>query len=228
MTAAETFFVAGRHMPSGIVTVEIRVFDLLAGRALATVESRNPRLRVDLEAEELWRTVIVGSRAGVFHPETGATYPLWDRATGPVPSTEQLEGATAGLEFGADTRWIPAADGSVSRSTRGRTVEVVPAGRGEFLDAVSDHAVLLAQPVSTVRADADGEALLSREIGVRLVGEGGVEKDFQLRAMSKSVHAHRLVVSGRPIRVHEGRIYWIYLGPDYMEIRTVPVSAIGG
>jgi hypothetical protein len=210
------------------VTVELRVFDLLDGRALASVESRNPQLHVDLEAEDLWRVVIVGSRAAVFHPATGATVPLWDRGAGPVPSADQVAGATAGLDFDADTKWIPHPDGTVSRSTRGRTVEIVAPGRGEFLDAVSDRAVLLAQPAETVRADADGEMLLSRELGVRLVEEGGLERDFRLRAIAEHVRATRLVVRGRPIRVHEGRIYWIFLGQDYMEIRTAPVSAIGG
>jgi hypothetical protein len=228
MAAAETFFVAGRVIPSGVVTVEIRVFDLLTGRPLASVESRNPGLHVEPEAEWLWRTVIFGMRAGVFHPGSGACYPLWDRATGAVPSAGQVAGATAGLDFGPDTKWIPAPDGSVSRSTRGRTVEVVAAGRGEFLDAVSDRAVLLAPPADVVRADADGEDLLARELGVRLVEEGGAEKDFRLRAMSEDVRARRLVVRGRPIRVQEGRIYWIFLGPDYVEIRTAPASAIGG
>jgi hypothetical protein len=228
IAAAETFFVAGRRFPSGLVTVELRAFDLREGRPLASVESRNPQLRVDLEAEELWRVVIRGSRAGVFHPATGATVPLWDRETGPVPSADQVAGATAGLDWDAETKWVPAPDGSVSRSTRGRSVEVVAPGRGEFLDAVSDRAVLLLQPAETVRADADGELLLSHELGVRLVEEGGVEKDFRLRSMSDDVRATRLVVRGRPIRVHDGRIYWIFLGTDYMEIRTVPVSAIGG
>ena len=228
IAAAETFFVAGRRFPSDLVAVELRAFDLLEGRPLASVESRNPQLRVDLEAEELWRVVIRGTRAGVFHPATGATVPLWDRETGPVPSADQIAGATAGLDWDADTKWIPAPDGSVSRSTRGRTVEIVAPGRGDFLDAISDRAVLLAQPAETVRADADGELLLSHELGVRVVEEGGVERDFRLRSMSADVRATRLVVRGRTVRVHDGTVYWIFLGTDYMEIRAVPISAIGG
>jgi len=228
MATAESTFVAGRHLAEGLVTVRLGVFDPWTGRSIASIASNNPHLRVDAEREDLWRAVIEGDLVGVFHPDAGASYPLWSRETGPVASAEQLAGARAGIGFEGETKWIPHPDGSVSRQTRGRTVEFVGPGRGEFVDAVSDHAVLLAPPEETVRADADGDFLLSRELRGRLVDEEGTETDFRLRSASPDVRARRLVIRGRPFRAREGRIYWIFVGPDYLEIRKVAVSAIGG
>jgi hypothetical protein len=94
---------------------------------------------------------------------------------------------------------------------------------GEFLDAVSDSSILLLQPAATVRADADGEELLPHEIGVRVVELSGARRDVQLRSASQHVKAKRLVIRGRPVRVVEGRLYWIFLGSDYLEIRTAPI-----
>lgn len=227
MVAAETFFVVGRHLPSGRMTVDLRVFDLRTGTPITTIASRNPYLRVEPPYEELWRVVIGGSRVGVYHPAAGASYPLWDKGSGPVSSSDQLAGASAGIGFSDETQWIPTAGGGVERRQRGRTAEFADADHGDFVDAVSDRAVLLAPPQATVRADADGDLLLSRDLPVRLLDEDGHRTDFRLRSMDEDVRARRLVIQGRPIRVRGGTIYWIYLGVDYLEIRSAPLSAIG-
>ncbi len=228
ISATETLFVAGRRISSGRMTVDLRVFDLRSGQSVATVRSKNPYLRVDLAQEEHWRVVVGDTRIGVFHPEAGASYPLWDSETGFVASPDQLAGAKAGIGFVGETKWIPTVGGGVSRHQRGRAVEFATPEQGDFIDGVSDRAILLRQPQATVRADADGDLLLSRDLPVRILDEEGVARDFRLRSMDADVRARRLVIQGRPVRVDDGSIYWIYLGVDYLEIRTVPVSEIEG
>jgi hypothetical protein len=228
MAADVGLFVAGRHGVEGLATVDLWVFDLRTGEAVATIQSKNPHLRVELGTEALWRTLIEDTRVGIFHPGAGASFPLWERETGTVLSAEQMAGASGGIGLAGERKWVPDAGGTVSVWSRGRTVKFVAADRGEFLDAVGYRAVLLSQPAPTVRADADGDFLLSHELGVRLVDGDGVETDFRLQSMSPDVRASRLVIQGRPVRVHGDRIYWIYLGRDFLEIRTVPVSEIPG
>jgi hypothetical protein len=228
LAAAGRLLVAGRHAGEGLSTVDLQIFDLRTGLSIASVQSNNPHLRVDPGAGEQWRVVIDGTRVGVFHPPTAASYPLWIREEGVLPGPVQMARASAGIGFGSGAAWTPEPDGSVSARTRGATVTFADPGLGEFLDPVLDRAVLLGQPVATVRADADGETLLPHEIGVRLVDVAGKRTDFRLQTMAADVKARRLVIQGRPVRVVGDRIYWMYLGRDYLEIRTVPASEIPG
>jgi hypothetical protein len=228
LEATERMIVAGQRSDGGAVNVILDVFDLETGEKIDHVQSANPYLRIEGEGSDLWRVVVAGNRVGVYQPGAGASYPLWDRDTGYVASSEQIARASAGIGFGGETAWIPHPDGSISRKHRGQTRFVTDVHGGEFIDPVSDRAILLLQPAESVRSDADGDFLLPRELGVRIVDDDGSKHDFQLVSLSSRVRASRLVIQGRPVRVYAGRVYWIYLGIDFLEIRSTPIGGPGG
>jgi hypothetical protein len=225
LESTATLLVAGARL-EGRATVGLDVYDLETGRALERVTSANPHLRFHGEGEDLWRVLISGDEVGVYHPPTAASYPLWERPRGILPSPDQMSRAQGGLGFGREITWVPHQDGSISRKERGRTARVTDSFGGDFVDVVSDTTILLLQPAETVRSDANGEVLLSSDLAVRLVEASGTHRDFRLRSLSPDVTATRLVIHGRSVRVRNGRLYWIYLGYDYLEIRTASVPAL--
>jgi hypothetical protein len=50
----------------------------------------------------------------------------------------------------------------------------------------------------------------------------------RLAAASGDVAASALAISGRPVRVQDDAIFWIFLGADHLEIRAAPLSSLAG
>lgn len=231
LDATADLLVAGRCPLSGRTTAELALFDLGTGRTVDLVSSANPNLRVDFESVDLWRVVVEGDRAGVYHPGAEATYPLWERGGARVIGADQMGQAVAGIGLGAGPRMIPHADGSVSVRERATTRPLASPGEGEFLDPAPGGGVLFLQPAATVRSDADGDFLLPHELAVRLLDAAGNRTDFLLSSVGRDVDARRLVFHGRPVRVRGDRVYWIFLGADFLEIRSAELrelAASGG
>jgi len=226
LEASEDLLVAGRCPPSGRTTVDLAVFDLHTGKAVDVISSANPNLRVDFESADLWRVVVEGDRVGVYQPVAEATYPLWERGGTQVIGADQMGQAATGIGFADGEKLIPRVDGSVSVRERATTRTLAPAGEGEFLDPVPGGGALFLQPAVAVRADADGDFLLPHELAVRLLGPDGKRTDFLLSSVDRDVSARRLVFQGRPVCVRGERVYWIFLGADYLEIRSADLSEL--
>jgi hypothetical protein len=217
---------AGTPQVTDRITADLTMYDLATGRLLDRVTSANPYLEVDFEMDDLWRVVVEGESVGVYHPGAGATYPLWTREARLVPSSEQMTGASAGIGFGGEVRLAPLAGGAVELHRRAQTVEFAGPDDGEFLCPAPGEAALFLQPAAEVRADADGDFLLPLEIAVRYLSADGRRADFSLESVDHHVSARRLVIRGRAVRVRGDRVYWIFLGPDFLEIRAADLRAI--
>jgi hypothetical protein len=225
LAAADGLLAIGQRGRGGHVTATVGICDLHQGRLLEVVRSANPHLRVEGLGEDLWRVVVTDRRVGVYQPHAGATYTLWDAETGVLEGNEQMASARAGLGLRGDVAWIPSVDGTLERKERGRTERLTHADVGDFLDVVSDDVVLLLQPEIMVRSDAGWDFLLPEELAMRLLDKGGATKDFTLESRTRDVAASRLVIHGRPVCAFGGRLYWIFLGVDFLEIRSAPVPA---
>lgn len=226
MDATADLLAAGAPRVTDLVTADLSLYDLRTRKLLDRISTANPYLRVDFEMSDLWRVVVEDGRAGVYHPGAGATYPLWTRDGGVVPSADQMTGASAGLGFGGEARLTPLADGTVALQRRAQTVPFADADAGEFLDPAPDGAALFLQPAVAVRSDADGDLLLPHEIAVRRLAADGTRADFRLDSIDSGVKAKRLVIHGRPVRVRGDRVYWIFLGADFLEIRAATLREI--
>jgi hypothetical protein len=226
LDATRNLLVAGRRSDEPYVTAELRIYDLRTGRNVTSFRSRNPNLRVPPEVEELWRVVVGPETAGVYDPGVGASFPLWTREEGPLASSAQMERASTGIGFGGRTKVMPLADGSVSIRHGTHTEPFAGPDEGDFVDAVPGGGVLFLQPAVAVRSDSDGDVLLPPEQPMRLLDEDGRPTDFRLRALDRGVKAARLVIRGRAVRVRGSRVYWIFLGADFLEIRSAELSEI--
>lgn len=226
LDATGDLLVAGRRSDDPYVTAELRIYDLRTGSKVTSFRSRNPNLRVPPEAAGLWRVVVGPEIAGVYHPDVGASFPLWTRAGGPVASSAQIEGASTGIGFGGRTKVVPFADGSVSVRHGTRTESFAGPDEGDYVDAVPGGGMLFLQPAVAVPSDSDGDVLLPPEQPMRLLDADGRRTDFRLRALDKGVKAARLVIRGRAVRVRGSRVYWIFLGTDFLEIRSAELSEI--
>jgi hypothetical protein len=220
LCAAGQLLVAGFPSEGGRFTAELLPFDLATGRPLPPVSSANPHLRVDLETRDLWRVVTDGDLAGVYSPAEGATFPLWSRRDGLIPSSDQVVRAVSGIGFGEGPRAVALAGGTVQLRDRAKTTALAGPEDGDFLDAALDGtAALLLRPAATVRADADGDVLLPHELAVRVVRADGTRTDLRLASIDDNVMASRLVIRGRPVRAAGHRLHWLFLGADFLEIR---------
>jgi hypothetical protein len=193
------------------VTVDLFVFDFPGRRRLDRLQSANPFLHTTND-DLAWRVVAGAELVGVFHTESAATYPLWRRGQGLVPSSEQVGRARAGIGFG-DERWIPLPDGSVDRWVRGRTENVVPPGGEPFVGGFPDGTAVLLAPGSD-------PSQLTGEIHLTLHHQGQPVGDVSLPAVSPSARGSRRVLTGPAVRIQDDRYYWLYLGYDYVEIRS--------
>jgi hypothetical protein len=220
MAAAGSLLVAGCPAEDERFTAEIFLFDLATGRSFAPVSSANPRLVTDFESLELWRVVTDGTLAGVYAPAAGATFPLWSRGQGLLPSAEQIVRAASGIGFGEGPRPIPVPGGAVELRDRAHSTPLAGPDDGEFLDAALDGtAALLLRPAARVRSDTDADLLLPHELAVRLVRASGERTDLRLRSIDEGVVASRLLIHGRPVRVSGRHVHWLFLGADFLEIR---------
>jgi len=202
-------------------TVEIHVFDLGTGKRVERIRSANPYLRIGAsEGEELWRVVLEGDTVGVYHPPAAASFPLWNRETGPVPGSEQMSQARAGIGF-EGAIWVPHPDGTVDRKVRGRTEPFSGLGEGEFIDGPTSTTAVLLQP-----APGDppgGERELPDDLVVHVLEKDVAISTQRLSAVGADAVPARRIVAGRPVRAVGGRLYWIHLGFDYVEVRATPL-----
>ncbi len=131
LDATDRLLVGGKWTPDEEITVELHIFDLQSGRSLAHVESRNPHLggEANALARHLWRVVVREDTVGVYDPRLAASVPLWVAGSGPVESGEQMARMRAGIGFGGEDTWAPAADGSVALRTQGRSLAIPSADR---------------------------------------------------------------------------------------------------
>ena len=221
MAASPTLLTVGRRIRGGSVYVDLIVFDLRSGKSVQRVQSSNPYLQPPETGRDDWRIVLDGGHLGVFEPRMAATYPLWDRKAGVIAGGEQVVQSISGVGFDADARWIPAPDGSVNRKVRGHSEPFAAPGAGEFLGGLGDSAVVL-----LADDGADGPRLLPRELVVRVQDELTI-RELRLPAVDEAVVEERRVLSGRPALLSGGRLFWCYLGPDYLEIRSAAIPAAG-
>jgi hypothetical protein len=224
LAASESLLVAGSRPSDGRNTARLEVFDVATGKRLVPVVTGNPHLRVAKRDAHLWRVVVRGSRVGVYQPALGATVPLWDRAAGFVTSEEQIRRMRAGVSLDRAPAWVPTSDGRISYKERGHTREVAGAEAGLFLDGFPNGDLLLLEPTDV--ADLPGEEGILLPPVLRLRhwhGETAIT-ELRLSALDPRVHAERLIVHGRPVRERDGRIYWIAVGHDYLEIRSLRLS----
>lgn len=223
LAASSTLLVAGRRPRDGPTNVDLFVFDLQTGLFVERIESANPFLRAPAEGRDTWRIVVDGDRVGVFEPTTAATYPLWDRGTGFIVGSQQVVQSTAGLGFGDSAKWIPNPDGSVDRKVRGRSEPFASAGEGEFLGDFGEEGIVLLQSAG----DPASPPTLPRELVVHaLEGERAIA-ELRVEAVDPAVDSDRRLLSGRPAQVSATRLYWVYLGPDYLEVRAADLPRAG-
>lgn len=211
VTVTSRLLVAGATPQDDRVSVDLFVFDFPARRRLDRLQSANPFLHTS-NHDLAWRVAAGTELVGVFHTQTAATYPLWRRGQGLVPSSEQVGRARAGIGFG-DERWIPLPDGSVDRWTRGRTENVVPPGGAMFVGGFADGTAALLAPGSDPMQ-------LPEEIHLTLHRGGQPVGDVSLPAVSPSARGSRRLLTGSAVRIQGDRYYWLYLGYDYVEIRS--------
>lgn len=223
LDASRKLIVAGAPTPHGRITIELAIFDVESGRLLGRVESANPFLKIASDSTKGWRVVAGESLAGVFHPPTAASYPLWDRNAGIVPSTDQVGRALAGIGFDDDTRWVPNPDGSVGRREHGRTDTVLEAGHGVFVGGLSDGTVFM-------RPDDGAKITNGRSVEVPLHAyrNGQAIGEVRLR-VANARHGATRVPAEPVVRVAGDRLYWMFLGDDFLEVRTVdPAVTLSG
>jgi len=217
----ELLAVGWRVPPSRNDTVEIHVFDLKTGQHIERIRSANPYLRIGANAgEELWRVVVEGGTVGVYHPPSAASFPLWNRETGPVPGSEQMSRARAGVGF-EDAVWVPHPDGTVDRKVRGRTEPFSGLGEGEFIDGPTATIAVLLQ--AAPGDPPGGERELPEELVVHVLEKDVAISTQRLSAVGADAVPARRVVAGRPVRAIGRRLYWIHLGHDYVEVRMAPL-----
>lgn len=216
LDSSDQLIVAGSRPQGTHVSVDLLVFDRGAGSTLARVESANPFLRVDAEQGRTWRVVAGKEQVGVFHPPTAATYPLWHRSDGLVPSQEQIGRARSGIGLHDGDRWVPHPDGSVERRVDGRTESALESDHGTFVGALDDGTVLM-----RVEESADEPSVLPRELVLHAFRDGNAVGKIRLRSRSSSAvgTGHRTV--GPPVQLRGNLLYWLYLGHDYLEVRTI-------
>ena len=222
MAASPTLLAIGRRVRGGNVFVDLVVFDLRRDERVQRVQTANPYLRPPDHGPDDWRIVLAGGQLGVFEPRMAATYPLWDRKEGIIAGGEQVVQSTAGVGLDEEAHWIPDPDGSVSRKVRGRSEPFAAPGAGEFLGGLGDSVLVLLAGDRT-----DGPRLLPRELVVRVQNEHTI-RELRLPAVDDAVVEEHRVLPGRPAMVTGGRLYWCYLGPDYLEIRSAAIPAVGG
>ncbi len=211
LALSSEMMVAGAAPPEGRVTVDLFVFDYPGRRSIDRLRSANPFLRTAAD-DPGWHVSIGGKVVGVYHTESAATYPLWTRGRGIIPSTEQVGRAHAGIGFG-DTRWIPHRDGSVERWTRGRTTPVAPAGSGLFIGGFEDG-------TAAMLASGPEPGELPEKIRLTLYRDGEPTGDVVLPAVGPSARGDSRLLRGPAVCVQGDRFYWLYLGYDYVEIRS--------
>ncbi|MFN8177419.1 MAG: hypothetical protein U0167_05800 [bacterium] len=221
LAASDSMLVAGRRPPEGAITVDLFLFDLLTGRMIQRIQSANPFLRAPATGRDLYRVVVEGSRVGVFDPTASASYPLWDRASGVVIGGDQMVQATSGLGFGASAVWIPNPDGSVDLKLPGHSKRLVDPGEGEFVGGAGRETIVLLSPSGA----AEKERELPGELVVHVLEADRAIAELRLVAVSPAVDVERRVVTGRPVQVRDGRLYWLYLGPDFLEVRSTELPA---
>ena len=214
MAASESLLVAGRRSRGEPITVDLFAFDLMSGQFVQRIQSGNPYLEAPEQGRDLWRIVVEGGRVGVFHPPTASTYPLWDRAKGVVAGSEQMVQATMGLGFGASALWIPNPDGSVDRKLPGRAEPLVSPGEGEFVGGVGKEVVVL------LVTDTAPQRFLTPELVVHVLQGERAISELRLEAESPGIGDERLELAGRPVQVRNGRLYWVHVGPGFLEIRA--------
>ncbi len=220
MAASPALLVAGRRMLGASAFVDLFVYDLQSGREVERVQSANPYLRPPADGRDRWRIVLEGTLLGAFDPSMAATYPLWDAKAGVIAGGEQVVRSTSGVGFDDAAVWVPNPDGSVNRKGRGVSEPFAAPGAGEFVGGLGDSVVV-------VLADDDPaapERRLPRELVVR-VQEADTIRELRLPAVDGAVKEDVRIVPGRPVRMLGGRLYWCYLGPDYLEIRAAAVPA---
>lgn len=228
LEVSSELLVTGRRPEVGHTTVDLEIIDFPSRRRLDRVQSANPFLRIQGPGYELWRVVLEGDRVGIYDPSRGASYPLWVRGEGRVLSSDQIALASPGIGWNGALAWMPLSDGTVSRTHRGRSELFTSGDEGEFLEAVTEDSALLLAPTRSVRVDSDGEYLLDRELAIRWRRLDGATRDFRIETTSSDMHAKRIVMRGRMVRVRDAALYWIFAGYDYLEIRTLPLSEILG
>jgi hypothetical protein len=217
LDAKGDLLVSGAALSGGHLTIQIGVFDVARSELVIRVDSANPFLRMHPDSSRGWRAVAGNDRAGVFHPPTAASYPLWDREIGIVPSSEQMGRAHAGIGFEERDRWVPEPDGSVGRRHGGPTAVVLEAGHGTFVGGLDDDTLLMRRDGS----DAAADATLPEVIVLDAYRGGEAIGSVRLRARAHHVPAERALFHGRPVRVTGGRVVWAYAGDEGLEIRAI-------
>lgn len=223
MAASPALLVAGRRLAGGSAFVDLFVYDLQSGREVERVQSANPYLRPPAGGRDRWRIVLEGTLLGAFDPTMSATYPLWDAKDGVIAGAEQVVRSTSGVGFDDAAVWVPNPDGSVNRKGRGVSEPFAAPGAGEFVGGLGDSVVV-------VLADDDPAApkrRLPRELVVR-VQDADTIRELRLPAVDDAVAEDVRLLPGRPVRLLGGRLFWCYLGPDYLEIRSAAVPAAKG
>lgn len=229
LDASDKFLVGGRWTPEDQTTVELHIFDLQTGRSAAHIESRNPHLggEVDEMARLLWRVVVDGDTVGVYDPRLGASVPLWVQNKGAVESAEQMARVSAGIGFGREDVWIPAANGEVERRIGKQRWKAEPIAGVIFLDEASSLPasagfdprlcfVRMQFPESATHfdifLDTAGTRVFSEPPRVHIeTSDGWVDKNW---------------IEGRPVRVRGSQFYWPVISQDEIEIQRLPLEVL--
>ncbi len=223
LQATDRHLVAGRRPGKGRNTCLLDIFALDDKTIPERLASSNPHLRCVGEGADHWRVVTQDELIGVYHPGSGSSVPLWRAGDGFLDGSEQMAGQRAGIGLSDGAAWVPNPDGSVSRKERGRSRDVTGALDGFFLDGQPNGDVFLLEPTDVADLPGEGGILLPTVLRVRHWQREAVITELSLVAASSRVEADRLVVQGRPVRVQDGRLYWIYVGYDFLEIRSMEV-----
>ena len=222
----ESYLVVGRRPAEGRTTCELDLFDLATGELAQRVHSANPNLRCTGAGADLWRIVSGEGRVGVYHPGRGGSVPLWDRAKGLLLGADQMAGERSGIGLSGESAWVPNPDGSVSRKQRGRTRTVTGPEDGLFLAGSAAGDLFLLEPTDVVGPPGEGGVLLPPELRVRHWQDDSVITEIRLRASSSRTGAKRLVVRGRPVQVLGNRLFWLFVGFDFLEIRSMEIPVV--
>jgi hypothetical protein len=230
LDASARFLVGGRWTPGDLTTVELHVFDLETGRSVGHIESRNPHLggEVDGDARLLWRVVVDADTVGVYDPRLGASVPLWVHGQGAVESAEQMAQVRAGIGFGRQDVWIPAANGTIQRRIGQQRFEAALLPDGVFLDgcdSLSSAIEGLDPALAFLRVQRPGAGtrfgIFLDTAGRRLFPDAPV---MQIETSDGVISKNW--IQGRPVRVRGSHVYWPVVGLDEIEIRRSPLDRL--
>jgi hypothetical protein len=97
---------------------------------------------------------------------------------------------------------------------------------GFFLDGSPDGDLFLLEPTDVADLPGEHGILLPPVLRVRQWHGETAITEIRLKASSSRTGAERLVVQGRPVQISGNRLYWLFVGFDFLEIRSMAIPTV--